>query len=183
MFQDLQSDDCYGLRFRSPHSPPFSGQALAGFHRRTAPLISLETCLFTSLSLPNSHSQLLVIPAMDYDRKSGTSSYYGNRRSSYDALNQDFPSPQFPEADRARHDSTSTFNNPNGPSRRSAEALSSYGTPGYNPSSFMAPARMEPVKGGYDEEAAYRDEPFDIYADFNNQGPRYSKAVFTPDDG
>ncbi|KAI0088644.1 hypothetical protein BDY19DRAFT_948922 [Irpex rosettiformis] len=119
---------------------------------------------------------------MDYDRKSGTSSFYGNRRSSYDALNRDFPAPQFPEADRARHDSTSTFNNPNGPTRESAEGYANFPSPGYNPSSFMAPARSEPLKGGYDEEA-YHDEPFDIYADFNNQGPRYSKAVFTPDDG
>ena len=43
---------------------------------------------------------------------------------------------------------------------------------------------MEPVKGAYDEEdTAFRDEPFDIYADFNNQGPRYSKATFGFDDG
>jgi hypothetical protein len=119
---------------------------------------------------------------MEYDRKSGTSSFYGNRRTSVDALNRDFHSPQFPEAERPRLDSTSTFNNPNGPSRASAEAFSNFASSGYNPSTFMAPARSEPLKGGYDEEA-YRDEPFDIYADFNNQGPRYSKAVFTPDDG
>ena len=140
---------------------------------RGSPSLSfLYTRLFTSS----------VVLKMDYDRKSGTSSFYGNRRSSYDALNQDFPAPQFPEADRPRHDSTSTFNNPNGPTRASAEAYSAYPSPGYNPSSFMAPARSEPLKGGYDEEP-YHDEPFDIYADFNNQGPRYSKAVFTPDDG
>ena len=54
---------------------------------------------------------------------------------------------------------------------------------GYNPSTFLEGGRQEPIKGGYDEEHAFRDEPFDIYADFNNQGPRYSKATFGVDDG
>ncbi|THG99090.1 hypothetical protein EW026_g3187 [Hermanssonia centrifuga] len=48
--------------------------------------------------------------------------------------------------------------------------------------SYYAAGRTEPVKGGYDEDA-FRDEPFDIYADFNNAGPKYSKATFGVDDG
>jgi len=119
---------------------------------------------------------------MDFDRKSGTSSFYGGRRTSVDALNRDFPSPQFPQANSPHNDSASTFNKPQGPSRASADAFVNQQSAGYNSNSFFAAGRPEPVKGGYDEEA-YRDEPFDIYADFNNQGPRYSKAVFSPDDG
>jgi len=49
-------------------------------------------------------------------------------------------------------------------------------TAGYNTTSYQDMGRQEPVKGGYDEEEAM-DEPFDIYADFNNQGPRYSTAL------
>ncbi|KAI0698136.1 hypothetical protein BC835DRAFT_1335927 [Cytidiella melzeri] len=114
---------------------------------------------------------------MDFDRKSGTSSFYNTRRGSGDALNRDFPSPQYP--DRNRLESTSTYN---GPPRASADAYATRASSGYNSDSFMAPGRTEPVKGAYDEEA-YQDEPFDIYADFNNEGPRYSKAVFSPDNG
>ena len=49
---------------------------------------------------------------------------------------------------------------------------------GYNSGSYHNAGRAEPVKGGYDEEETLglRDEPFDIYADFNNAGPRYSNA-------
>ena len=119
---------------------------------------------------------------MDYDRKSGTSSFYGGRRSSVDALNRDFPAPQFPQGSRARNDSSSTFNNPNAPPRPSPDAYPAYPSAGYNSNSYYDAGRSEPVKAGYDEQA-FNDEPFDIFADFNNQGPRYSKAVFGVDDG
>ncbi|KAF6755899.1 hypothetical protein DFP72DRAFT_989966 [Ephemerocybe angulata] len=46
---------------------------------------------------------------------------------------------------------------------------------GYNKNSFFNGGREEPLKGGKDEE----DEAWDVYADFNNAGPRYSSA-FTP---
>ena len=121
-----------------------------------------------------------------YDRKSGVSSFYDRRRSSVDVLNQDFPSPSTPhygEPQRTRHDSASSFYNPNGPTRTSAEHWAQQQTAGYNSSSYFDAGRAEPVKGGYDEEEALRDEPFDIYADFNNTGPRYSKATFGADDG
>ncbi|KAF9453135.1 hypothetical protein P691DRAFT_659138 [Macrolepiota fuliginosa MF-IS2] len=42
---------------------------------------------------------------------------------------------------------------------------------GYNSSSFY-PGREEPLKGGRDEE----EDAWDVYADFNNAGPRYSTA-------
>lgn len=121
---------------------------------------------------------------MDYDRKSVGSSFYGGRRPSADALQRDFPGPgsQYPEYQaHARQDSRSSFYNPNGPSRASVELLN-HPSAGYNSNTFLG-GRSEPVKGGYDEEAAFQDEPFDIYADFNNAGPRYSRAAFTSDDG
>ncbi|KAJ3556762.1 hypothetical protein NM688_g1846 [Phlebia brevispora] len=120
----------------------------------------------------------------EYDRKSAVSSFYDRRRSSVDVLNQDFPSPSTPhygQPERTRHDSASSFYNPNGPSRTSAEHWAQQPpAAGYNSSSYFDAGRTEPVKGGYDEE---RDEPFDIYADFNNTGPRYSKATFGLDNG
>ncbi|EGN97944.1 hypothetical protein SERLA73DRAFT_123361 [Serpula lacrymans var. lacrymans S7.3] len=44
--------------------------------------------------------------------------------------------------------------------------------------SFLDAGRIEPVKGGRDEEEEARrnDEAWDVYADFNNAGPRYSTA-------
>lgn len=115
---------------------------------------------------------------MDYDRKSVGSSFYGRRQSS-DVLQRDFPDP------RARQDEASSFYGgpPSGAARPSIEMLNQPNSAGYNNSSYFDAGRAEPVKGAYDEEAGYRDEPFDIYADFNNQGPRYSKAAFIADDG
>lgn len=51
-------------------------------------------------------------------------------------------------------------------------------TAGYNSGSYFKAGRAEPVKGGYDEEetVGLKDDGFDIYADFNNAGPRYSNA-------
>ena len=121
---------------------------------------------------------------MDNDRKSAVSSFYGGRRASSDALQQDFPSPthyaDYPS--HARQDSRSSFFNPNAPHRGSVELLNQQSA-GYNPTTFFDGGRQEPVKGGHDEEAAFRDEPFDIYADFNNAGPRYSRATFGTDNG
>lgn len=102
---------------------------------------------------------------MDYDRKSTVSSFYGGRRSSVDALNTDFNLP--PGAARPRVDSTSSFYGANRVSR--ADPYDAQ-TAGYNQSSYFDAGRTEPVKGG-DEEAAW-----DVYADFNNAGPRYSTA-------
>ncbi|KAH8086023.1 hypothetical protein BXZ70DRAFT_1011844 [Cristinia sonorae] len=113
---------------------------------------------------------------MDYDRKSTVSSFYGGRRSNAEALNGGYPPPDA-QAGRMRTDSASSFYNPNGPSRASAELLTRP-TAGYNSGSYSHAGRAEPVKGAYDEEesAGLRDDGFDIYADFNNAGPKYSGA-------
>ncbi|KAI0246425.1 hypothetical protein BJV78DRAFT_1286451 [Lactifluus subvellereus] len=42
--------------------------------------------------------------------------------------------------------------------------------------SFFDAGREEPVKGGYDEVEQPNEGGWDIYADFNNAGPRYSHA-------
>ncbi|TFK48777.1 hypothetical protein OE88DRAFT_1634014 [Heliocybe sulcata] len=100
---------------------------------------------------------------MDFDRKSAVSSFYGAPRRSVDVLNSEFP----PGQERQRRDSSSSFFNPN------------YGQPtpsaGYNRNSYFMQGREEPVKGGRDEEEAH-DDSWDVYADFNNAGPRYSTA-------
>ncbi|RPD56622.1 hypothetical protein L226DRAFT_615419 [Lentinus tigrinus ALCF2SS1-7] len=112
---------------------------------------------------------------MDYDRKSTVSSFYGGRRSG-DALNTDFNLP--PGAARPRVDSTSSFYGAAGAGNRysRADAFDTQ-TAGYNQGSYFDAGRTEPVKGG-DEEA-----PWDVYADFNNAGPRYSTAFGMGDSG
>lgn len=51
---------------------------------------------------------------------------------------------------------------------------------GYNRDSFRQIGRQEPVKGGPDEEQDGGEmEAWDVYADFNNSGPRYSNAFGT----
>ncbi|KAF8987080.1 hypothetical protein BDZ89DRAFT_1124736, partial [Hymenopellis radicata] len=47
------------------------------------------------------------------------------------------------------------------------------GTAGYNRGSFFHAGREEPLKGGDEEQG---EGGFDIYADFNNAGPKYSSA-------
>ena len=91
---------------------------------------------------------------MDSDRKSAVSSFYGGK-SSFDALNTDFP-------------------------RGNVDLLSG-GLPnsaGYNRRSYLDAGRQEPLKGGRDEEAdiGVQDDGWDVYADFNNAGPKYSAA-------
>lgn len=51
---------------------------------------------------------------------------------------------------------------------------------GYNGTSFLAAGRQEPLKGGRDEEEGVQqqEESWDVYADFNNAGPRYSTVPF-----
>ncbi|KAK7023076.1 hypothetical protein R3P38DRAFT_2957394 [Favolaschia claudopus] len=91
---------------------------------------------------------------MDADRKSTVSSFYGARKGSMDALNQDYPM------------------DPLGGRPSNA---------GYNRGSFFPAAREEPLKGGRDEEEG--DNGWDVYADFNNAGPRYSSAFGKQDTG
>ncbi|CAA7261528.1 unnamed protein product [Cyclocybe aegerita] len=111
---------------------------------------------------------------MDYDRKSTVSSFYGGRKSSIDALNQDSAQPG--AAHRGRDDGSSFFS----PERPSMDPLNSQrgASAGYNRGSFFHPGREEPLKGGRDEEkdVGGETEAWDVYADFNNAGPRYSSA-------
>ncbi|PCH40396.1 hypothetical protein WOLCODRAFT_136847 [Wolfiporia cocos MD-104 SS10] len=113
---------------------------------------------------------------MDYDRRSAVSSFYGGRKSS-DALNADFPPGAAPPR-RPAVDSASSFYGPDRASRAGSAMLGRPGA-GYNRSSYFYAGREEPVKGGVDEESmlSQRNDNFDIYADFNNQGPRYSNVL------
>ena len=113
---------------------------------------------------------------MDYDRRSAVSSFYGGRRSSVDALNRDYAAPP-PSDQRARRDSSSSFFNPDGtgPLPRGA-APSRMHSAGYNRMSYLDAGREEPVKGGNDEAEGPNEGGWDVYADFNNAGPRYSHA-------
>jgi hypothetical protein len=112
---------------------------------------------------------------MDADRKSTVSSFYGGRKGSMDALNQDFPPNPHPPAGRAGRDDASSFFSPD-PSQASMDRLGGRrASGGYNSSTFY-PGREEPLKGGRDEE----EEAWDVYADFNNAGPRYSTAFASP---
>ncbi|KAI0299534.1 hypothetical protein BC826DRAFT_1117272 [Russula brevipes] len=115
---------------------------------------------------------------MDFDRKSTVSSFYGGRRSSVDALNRDYTAPPPASDQRSRRDSSSSFFNPaavgNLP-RGAAEPSRAHGA-GYNRMSFFDAGREEPVKGGYDEVEQPNEGGWDVYADFNNAGPRYSNA-------
>ena len=123
---------------------------------------------------------------MEPDRRSAVSSFYGGRRSSVDILNaNEHPPRGAAPSQHTRHDDASSFFTPQG-SRRSADVLSH--SAGYNQDSFFAAGRSAPVKGGPDEEEAaflpsQQNEAFDVYADFNNQGPRYSQAFVKYDEG
>ncbi|KAJ3575870.1 hypothetical protein NP233_g814 [Leucocoprinus birnbaumii] len=132
-------------------------------------LPSSPSALAAALTLASVN--LSHLSSMDADRKSTVSSFYGGRKGSMDALNQDFPSTQAPTAGRTGRDDASSFFNPE-PSRPSMDRLGGrQPSGGYNSSTFY-PGREEPLKGGRDEE----EEVWDVYADFNNAGPRYSSA-------
>lgn len=94
-----------------------------------------------------------------------------------DALNNDFPSPSgqnYQTQARGRDDASSFFN----PDRasRNLDGAGRASTAGYNRGSFFFAGREEPLKGGRDEEEEAGGGAWDIYADFNNTGPRYSTA-------
>ncbi|KAI0365334.1 hypothetical protein BV20DRAFT_1125022 [Pilatotrama ljubarskyi] len=119
---------------------------------------------------------------MEYDRKSAVSSFYGGRRSSVDALNNDFPPPG-PPVGRTRADSASSFYGANRASR--ADLYDATPSAGYTRTSYYDAGRAEPVnfaRPGVDEEAP-AEPVWDVYADFNNAGPRYSTAFGIADKG
>ncbi|KAJ3548360.1 hypothetical protein NMY22_g1290 [Coprinellus aureogranulatus] len=114
---------------------------------------------------------------MDADRKSTVSSFYhGRQASNGDALTGDFPRMSGSASrQRQNRDDVSSFYHPE---RNSIDRLNDSRpimSAGYNKNSFFNSGREEPLKGGKDEE----EEAWDVYADFNNAGPRYSSA-FTP---
>lgn len=141
---------------------------------------------------------------IESDRRSAVSSFYGGRKSSLDMLNSDVamraPSPAGAAGSTyagsqhrgLRRDSESTFFAP--PPGARTDMLPG-GSAGYNRASFFDVGREAPVKGGRDEEEAAfigagsgtvpQDEApgWDVYADFNNRGPRYSTAFVKYDEG
>ncbi|KAL5519775.1 hypothetical protein ACEPAG_1435 [Sanghuangporus baumii] len=127
----------------------------------------------------------------DSDRRSAVSSFYGGRgrKSSFDMLASDVNmrsgSPMAPSVSRHDRDDASSFFAADG-QRRSQDLLTGQSA-GYNRASYFDVGRTAPVKGiNDDEDAAFlgarpgpgRDEEagWDVYADFNNAGPRYSSA-------
>jgi hypothetical protein len=123
---------------------------------------------------------------MDPDTKSNVSSYYAGGRSG-NILNNDYSgNPAQPQ--RTRYDSSSSYHNQDvGQPRPSTELLNG-GTKsaGYNQNSFFDAGRTEPLKGGYDEEDALggkNNGSWNVFADFNNAGPRYSTAFVDNDPG
>ena len=127
----------------------------------------------------------------DSDRRSAVSSFYGGRgrKSSFDMLTSDVnmrtDSPVAPSASRHDRDDASSFF-AMGNQRRSQDLLVGQSA-GYNRASYFDVGREAPVKGVHEEEdaaflgarpGAGKDEEtgWDVYADFNNAGPRYSSA-------
>ncbi len=131
---------------------------------------------------------------IEHDRRSAVSSFYGGRRSSVDMLNSEAPLRESSPGMRGV-DVGSQRSKRGGPDRDDA---SSFFSPqmqpqgaGYNRASFFDSGRTAPVKGGRDEEEAAfiggdpgqpKDAGWDVYADFNNTGPRYSNAFVKYDD-
>ncbi|TDL19746.1 hypothetical protein BD410DRAFT_830185 [Rickenella mellea] len=111
------------------------------------------------------------------DRRSAVSSFYGGRKSPFDTLaNERVASPAGTTAQRGVRDDASSFFG-HAP-RESADLLT--GNAGYNKNSFFDAGREAPVKGVQDEEEMLGGPPggagWDVFADFNNAGPRYSSA-------
>jgi len=118
---------------------------------------------------------------MDPNRKSTVSSYYGSRRSG-DVLNNDY------SGNPARYDSPASYYNQDVGQQRPSTELLNGGTrsAGYNQNSFFDAGRTEPLKGGYDEEdalGAKDDGSWNVFADFNNSGPKYSTTFVDSEPG
>jgi len=135
---------------------------------------------------PSPSTFLTYLRKMDSDRKSTVSSFYGGRKTSLDALNSDFPSPSAPNyvspgQEQVSRDAASSFFHPERASRGNLDLLDGgrISSAGYNRGSFFLTGREEPLKGGRDEDDHREngnDGAWDVYADFNNAGPRYSAA-------
>lgn len=121
----------------------------------------------------------------DPDTRSQVSSFYGRPSSNMDTLSRqpraqhaDPMSPNTPGVNR--RDSTSSFFRPE--EYGAGEGLNYDSTNrrggGYDRSSYYA---LDGPKG--DLGTANKDEEWDVYADFNNAGPRYATAPFQQDNG
>ncbi|KAI0727904.1 hypothetical protein C8Q72DRAFT_837617 [Fomitopsis betulina] len=123
---------------------------------------------------------------MDYDRRSTVSSFYGARKST-DVLDSTASPPlDPPRRPRAGSGAASSFYNPNRASKAGTDYAGGTPSAGYNRTSYFFQGREEPVKGVEDEEHGMLSKPddaFDIYADFNNSGPRYAAAFGRQDTG
>jgi len=97
------------------------------------------------------------------------SSLYGGK-SSTEPLNREHVGRP---SGRGRDDSSSFFP---GEASSMDHINASRPSAGYNKGSFHLAGREEPVRGGPDEEQNNGEggEAWDVFADFNNTGPRYS---------
>jgi hypothetical protein len=111
------------------------------------------------------------------DRRSAVSSFYGGRQSPMDALNNP-PAQDYSRPDgRERRDSSSTFFGRNVEEYGNSLSSPRRGDAGYSSDSYRAqPGRVEPVKGLHDDEELGEAGGWNVFADFNNAGPRYSAA-------
>ncbi|KAF8645181.1 hypothetical protein AX16_008008 [Volvariella volvacea WC 439] len=124
----------------------------------------------------SSYTSNIVHRRMIDDRKSTVSSFYGGPRASFDPLNSDFPASSQQHQQQFRTQQQGTFRGRDDASSFfSPERTGQPNSAGYNRNSFFNAGREEPLKGGRDEEDGQRGA-WDVYADFNNTGPRYSSA-------
>ena len=122
---------------------------------------------------------------MNPNRKSNVSSFYGGGRSG-DTSNNDYSGN--PVRPPTRYDSASSYHNQDGGQPRPSTELLNGGTrsAGYNQNSFFDAGRTEPLKGGYDEEdhsGGKDDGSWNVFADFNNAGPKYSTTFVDDEPG
>jgi hypothetical protein len=96
------------------------------------------------------HSFFLPSPSSNMDPRQ--QSYHDRPSSSYSGV----------PGDRDRRDSAATL----------------YGRGGYNQASYASAGRAEPLKGDPEADGAL-DDGFDIYADFNNAGPKYASVSYS----
>jgi hypothetical protein len=133
------------------------------------------------------------------DRRSGASSPYGRPPGAAAPTHAGRPSQSSTVYDlaavgpppgvdqRARRDSASTFFSPTQQQQQQQpqhhhQTGRTPGSAGYNRQSYFDTGREEPLKDGYEyqpHEPAQQD--WDVYADFNNAGPKYSSLYGAPE--
>ncbi|CAE6524908.1 unnamed protein product [Rhizoctonia solani] len=112
----------------------------------------------------------------DFDTRSHVSSFYGRPSSQ---MNMDSTSHQQPQDTNVnRRDSTSSFFRPDEYGASGDYDSTNRRGGGYDRSSYIG---LENPRG--DIGAAGKDEEWDVYADFNNAGPRYVTTPFQQDTG